>query len=267
MTTSMLTNDWTEFDPRAYLEEYYADIGAENEALLKFFVHAFEDVPSNGTLLDFGGGPTIYPLIAAAKKVKEIHFSDYLESNLSEVRKWLLAEDSAFDWSMFIQRTLEIEKNGPCSATERAQRATEIRSRITRLIHVDASLPSPLEHGSQLYDIIVSNFCAESATDDRQQWYVFLHNIVSLLKPNGKLILCTLKGATQYSVGEKVFPAVNIAEPDLAEALVASGCNAQGLVIQSVPADRPTRHYHGLMFAVAEKEHGATARERYDRAA
>ena len=88
---SCFTDDWARFDPTAYLEEYYADLGAENLALLRFLEEAYRDLPSNCVLLDFGGGPTIYPLIAAASRVEEIHFTDYLDSNLEEVRKWLAA--------------------------------------------------------------------------------------------------------------------------------------------------------------------------------
>src|SRR5262245_17505565 len=134
MTNLSLTRDWTEFDPTAYLKEYYADLGAENRALLHFFVEAYQDIPPDSVLLDFGGGPTIYPLIAAATKVKEVHFSDYLEANLHEVRKWLRGDASAFDWHAFIRATLELEKGSVCSASEIAQREAEIRKRVTRIM-------------------------------------------------------------------------------------------------------------------------------------
>jgi hypothetical protein len=81
MSNKTPAQKWQAFDPRDYLEEYYADVGAENFALLKFIVRAFIHVPRDIVLLDFGGGPTIYPLIAAVHKAKEIHVCDYVDAH------------------------------------------------------------------------------------------------------------------------------------------------------------------------------------------
>jgi hypothetical protein len=245
--------DWEEFNPRAYLQEYYADLGAENSALLQFFVNAYKAIPHNSVLLDFGGGPTIYPLIGAANKVKEIHFCDYLPANLSEILKWLRRKKIAFNWQPFVRATLELENGRPCTPNDITEREEQIRQRITRLSRCDARLDPPLHGPFQKYDVVVSNFCAESATDDRQQWRTFMHNITSLLRPGGKFIISALKGANSYSVGHKVFPAVSIDETDLAWGLMTAGCKPESIHIQSVPSDRTSRYYDGLMFAIAEK--------------
>jgi SAM-dependent methyltransferase len=245
--------DWGEFNPRAYLQEYYSDLGAENSALLQFYVDAYKAIPHNCSLLDFGGGPTIYPLIGAANKVKEIHVCDYLPANLAEVLKWLRRKKVAFNWKPFISATLKLENGRPCTPSDIAEREEKMRKRITRLSRCDARFDPPLHGPVQKYDIVISNFCAESATDDRQQWRTFLRNIASLLRPGGKFIISALKGAHSYPVGRKIFPAVSINEADLAWGLITAGCKPESLDIRSVPADRPTRYYDGLMLAVAEK--------------
>ena len=245
--------DWQEFNPRAYLQEYYSDLGGENSALLRFFVDAYKVIPHNSSLLDFGGGPTIYPLIGAANKVKEIHLYDYLQANLTEVLQWLRRKKVAFNWQPFVSATLELEKGRPCTPSDVAERGEQIRKRITRLSRCDARLDPPLHGPVQKYDVVVSNFCAESATDDRQQWRTFMRNITSLLRPGGKFIISALKGAHSYSVGHKIFPAVSINETDLAWGLITAGCKPESIDIRSVPADRPSRYYEGLMLAVAEK--------------
>ena len=38
MRSPSFTEDWSQFDPSAYLDEYYGDLGAENLALLHFLV-------------------------------------------------------------------------------------------------------------------------------------------------------------------------------------------------------------------------------------
>jgi hypothetical protein len=244
---------WEEFNPKAYLHEYYSDLGAENSALLRFFVDAYKAIPHDSSLLDFGGGPTIYPLISAANKVKEIHFCDYLEVNLSEVLKWLRRKKMAFNWQPFVSATLELELSRPCTASDIAKREEQIRRRITCLSRCDARLDPPLHGIFQKYDVVVSNFCAESATDDRHQWRTCMYNIASLVRPGGKFIISALKGAHSYPVGRKVFPAVSIDETDLAWGLITAGCKPESIDIRSVPADRPSRYYQGLMLAPAEK--------------
>jgi hypothetical protein len=253
MAISSLAADWADFDPREYLDEYYTDLGAENLALLRFFVEACRDLPRDGVLLDFGGGPTVYPLIAAATHVREIHYSDYLDANLEEVRKWLRGDEAAFDWFSFVEKTIELETEAPCSAVHVERRKSEIRKRVTRLLHCDASRTPPIDGCRAGYDVVVTNFCAESATSDRGIWRAFMHNITSLVKPGGKLILSALKGATCYSVGSKTFPAVDISEEDLAEVLTESGFPEKHLAIRSTPADRPSRLYEGVIMAVATK--------------
>jgi hypothetical protein len=248
--------DWSQFDPAAYLNEYYGDLGPENLALLRFLVEVCQDLPRGGILLDFGGGPTIYPLISAVRRASEIHFCDYLEANLHEVRRWISADPASFDWSPFIRKTLELETGASCTDEDVERRTQEIRRRITRLTRCDASKTPPIECPFEPYDIVMTNFCAESATSDRTQWQVYMANIGSLLKPGGWLVMSALKGATHYSVGARLFPAVDISEDDLLELLEDTGFPRKGIEIRSVAADRSTRDYAGLILAVAKKAPG-----------
>jgi SAM-dependent methyltransferase len=253
MDYKAVTRDWREFNPRDYLLEYYGDVGAENFALLRFAVKAFRAIPPDGLLLDFGGGPTIFPLIAAANRVREIHFSDYLDANLNEVRCWLNNEPSAFDWREFIRVTLGLEDQTNCTVQAVLEREASIRQRITRIFRCDANNARPIDE-PRIYDILISSFCAESATDDWAQWRKFFRNIVSLLKPDGYLLLSALKGATCYTVGEKRFPAVSIRENDLTRTLIEEGFDPRSIILESIPADRPWRQYEGLMVAMAKKQ-------------
>ena len=246
------TRDWSIFNARAYLEEYYADIGAENLAILHFLVRTLREVSSESVLLDFGGGPTVYSMIASANHVREIHFCDYLDSNLEQVQMWLECHPRAFDWTEFIKTTLVLEGND-YSKQGVILRENEIRQRVTHVLHCDANLPQPIETDVSGYDVLVTNFCAESATDDVEQWRKFVGNITSLIKPGGRLIMSTLKGASSYGIGKESFPAVNIVESDLLELLIDVGFEYNSIHIESVPADRPSRHYQGLMFVTAIK--------------
>jgi hypothetical protein len=261
-----VTQDWAQFDPAAYLDEYYGDIGSENLALLRFLAETYRGLPKGGRLLDFGGGPTIYPLISAVNRVDEIHFSDFLDTNLEEVRRWISADPTAFDWDAFIRKAIELETGAPCCDAEVERRAGEIRERVTRLMRCDASRTPPIDCSSGLYDIVLTNFCAESATSDRQQWLAYATNIVSMVKPGGFLVMTALKGATRYSVGSQSFPAVDITEQDLVKLFEENEFSGKSIEIRTIAADRPTRDYEGLMLAVAQKESICTSAKQFGQA-
>jgi hypothetical protein len=252
-----LTRDFKHFDPAAYLREYYGDVGAENLALLRFMSETYRGLPRGGRLLDFGGGPTIYPLISAVGRVDEVHFSDYLPANLEEVRRWLSKHPAAFDWRDFVRQAIELETEAPCTEAEVTEREDRIRGLVTQVMRCDASRTPPIDGAIRPYEVVVTNFCAESATSDRHQWRAFVVNIVSLLKPGGVLIMSALKGAGSYAVGSRRFPAVDISEDDLIELLEETGFRNKKIELRSVPADRPSRDYDGLIMAVARKENAA----------
>jgi hypothetical protein len=250
-----LAADWSQFNPHDYLNEYYRDLGAENLALLRFQAQAYQDLPWGGVLLDFGGGPTIYQLISSVTRVEEIHFSDYLECNLREVQRWLSEDPHAFDWRPFIRKSLEFEGR-PRAEADIDEREHLIRTKVTRLIRCDAGRLPPIDLSHGPYDLVTTNFCAESATSDRAEWQAYTANIASLLKPGGWLVMCALKGATRYAVGPRVFPAVDISEDDLVELLDENGFPRKRIDLRSVAADRVSRDYQGLIMSIAQKDPG-----------
>ena len=79
------------FPAKAYLERYQ-DLKISRMQFLKGF-HSFYEKYINGTagsksLLEFGGGPTVYTLISAAKYIDSITFADYSDTSRDEIRLW-----------------------------------------------------------------------------------------------------------------------------------------------------------------------------------
>lgn len=225
--------------------------------MLAFFSRAFRGVPADSVLLDFGSGPTIYSLISAAVSVREIHLCDYLDANLAEVGAWLGGDQSAWDWTDFVRTALLAESGSEDLADKIGVRERHIRKCVTRIMRCDAGQAMPLGESVHPYDVVVTNFCAESATDDTERWRYFMRNISSLVQPGGRLVMTALKGASSYSVGARFFPAVNIIEEDLRHALIDAGFEPESVSIESVPADRPSRKYQGIMLAIATKRQRA----------
>jgi hypothetical protein len=135
--------DFQKFSPSDYLKEYYSEIENEDRHHLRCLAKAYANETKDLTLLEFGGGPTLYQLVSAAPNVKEIHFSDYLEENLTEVKKWVHRSSDAFNWNNVISTALEAEE---ITATPDAINVREemLRKKITKFFRCDAFRKFPL---------------------------------------------------------------------------------------------------------------------------
>ncbi len=247
-----ITRDYSNFNPTTYLQEYYASLPAENLALLRFLVQTFQALPPHSLTLEFGSGPTLYSAIVAAGRVHEIHLSDYLAANRSEVQKWLQQHPRAFDWDNTIRTVLALE--GQDASPPRVQaRAAEIRRRVKHVLPCDATHQAPLGDRPHAYNVLVTNLCLEAVAADKAHWRQCFHNVASLLKPGGQLILTAVKGGHAYPVGQNVFAVVHLSEEDMIEALLAAGFAADSISLEGVAANHPVYPYEGLMFVRATK--------------
>ena len=93
-------NPFDRFSAKLYLQEYYGDIGKENQFLLDF-LHETYSAWSPESIWDVGGGPTIYQLISASRKARWIRIFEYLDENRSAVELWRSGKPGGFDWSTY----------------------------------------------------------------------------------------------------------------------------------------------------------------------
>lgn len=247
-------SDYAPFNPQAYLQEYYTHLGAENRALLDFFDQAYAHIftaVKKARIIEFGGGPTIYQLISAARHPVAIDFSDYLDANLDELATWLHDRPSQFVWDSFIQYVLEREgeRTGP---EQIRRRANLIRRKVARLLWCDARLPDPLGVEQRApYDIVSANFVLEAISQDLGDWEALTDHVLTLVKPQGYLIICMVVGAHSYRVGDLHYPATPITP-----AIVAAKLRHRRFTVimnQSVAAEQRERQgYDGIAMMVAQ---------------
>jgi hypothetical protein len=255
MTAPLCEQDYAPFDPMEYLREYYAQLGEENRELLTFFTRAYTQIfrkLTKASVLEFGGGPTIYQLISAAKYPVSIDFSDFLTDNLHELTKWLDDRPEQFPWDAFIAYTLEREgkTSNPAAIQKRAQL---IRRKVKRFLHCDVRRPDPLgpEYRSG-YDVVSANFVLEAITEERALWDRFLDHVLPLVRSDGYLVLCTVVDATKYRVGERYYPATPITLELLVKTLQHKGMAIE--LTHTVRAEQPERHgYTGIAMVLARK--------------
>jgi len=212
----------TEWCPRAYLREYYGRIEADERHAIAYFAAAFAAMPPGQRVLVYGAGPTLHHVFLAAAKASEIHLADYLPGNLAEIRRWLSRDPAAHDWRPFVAYTLQCEGIGAPSDAQIAAREELARRKITRLLAADLrAFPILDPIGSGPYDVVLSAFCADSATGDRAEWRRFMLQIGALARPGGWLLTAALRRTRGYLVGGRLFPSADLDERDLAAALRA----------------------------------------------
>jgi hypothetical protein len=207
--------------PREYLADYYRVVEPDERETIAFFADAMKQAPAGEAVLVFGTGPTLHHVFLAAPKASEIHLADYLRANLEEIERWRTRDPAAHDWRAFVRYTLECEGLTAPTAEDITRREELTRSKITRLLKVDARRPVPLD---QRYATVISAYCADSATDDRATWETLMANITGLVGPGGLFITAALRRCRSYLVGDKRFPSANVDEHDLRRVL-APGFN------------------------------------------
>jgi len=248
------TYSYDQFNPRQYLDEYYANFPPENLALLQFLIDSFAAVPPDALALDFGSGPTLFSPIAGAHRVREMHLCEYLPANRAELERWLCAEPDAFDWQPTIRTALAMGGFDDTLTTLELHGKT-VRERVKQVMPCNLLHDFPLENTDLrgTYDVLVSNLCAEAVAPDIQTWNRHIAKFADLLKPGGLLIMTTVKQSRAYSVGEHNFSVLPLTERDVIAGLRAAGFRPDSIVIDQTSATHSIHPYDGLIFATARK--------------
>lgn len=236
-----------DFNPKDYLEEFYKnkpedDLG--EDFTLHWFQMIYDYLKPTGRYLEFGGGPSIYPLISLSKYVSEITFSDSLTSNLKEVEEWV--GGGGHDWNPYIRRALQFE--GEEFSQECVhKRKSLICEKIKTLRQLDQRKPN----SGDCYDIVAANFVSDSTTSSYGDFAQNTKNILTYLKPGGLFVMSVLKESDDYVVGERTFPATYITEDILKCLLNEAGVDV--LKMASLTTNDSDRHVGGYIFSVGRK--------------
>ena len=230
----MKFSHWDSWSPTEYLKNYFSKLGQESFEHLKFLVRELKKFEGTAKkrILDFGSGPTIFAGLAAVPYASEIHMCDFLECNLDEIRKWFSRKDGAFNWQFYTEEILKIECQEICPENA-VKRVQDLRRKTTGIFLADASFTHPvLTSKPTRYPIVISSFCAESATHSRNVWQMYMKNIFNTVEDSGSLLVAALRNCRFYRSGKKIFPSANINEHNLKDVLEEGGFDMNNLVIE-----------------------------------
>ncbi|MBI4122088.1 MAG: hypothetical protein HY461_02045 [Parcubacteria group bacterium] len=263
----------TDFHAKEYLKNYYAkadlmmvhkyvverSAAAETMRIMMFLNAACSPLiraffgQEKAVVLELGGGPTLYQLMNIASEVKEIHFTDYVDDNLDEIRAWKNKRSGAFNWKDFFKAALMIQ-NDTIHVTDQeiAGLERELRRKITTIGACDI-FQKGLGVRKRSFDIINTHFVADSATTSKNQWRAALKHMHDKLNRKGLLFMSALRGAkSSYKVLDKTFPAVELYEKDMEAGLKQAGFDL--IRVSSIHTEDTSNHYEGFMFVVAQKK-------------
>lgn len=243
--------DWR---PADYLRHYCAEVADDERATLRFVVEELAGQPPVARAIDFGAGPTLHHALPLAGYARRIDVADLLESNLEEIRRWQRGAPGAHDWSPFTREVLAREGRATDAAALR-ERELLLRGRLDRLVRADAGQADPLGAAARgRYDIVLSCYCADSATADAATCRRYLTNIASLLAPGGLLLLACLRRCATYRVGPRHFASAHVDERQLSAWLAAPEIDLQPLRLQVARTPRQRAcGYDAVLFASARR--------------
>lgn len=254
-----------DFDIPVYLQKSYSNPTADSRTFPKhmrhflltrwqeFFADRAKNFPrNNASILEFGGGPVIAPLISAVPIASRIVFSDYCSDGRESVRLWKDNGRGAHDWSPFFEH---IVRNIEHVTGENAarDRQTEMKGKITEILHGDAMKSSPLGEGfDRSFDIVSMSFVLESACRSIEDIDDAVVNISTMLKPGGWIRINGVFGGSWYTIMEKKFFNVTQTEADLRNSLSIAGF--RDIDIQMIYNIRPseTADYKGYYHVSAQ---------------
>lgn len=121
------------------------------------------------------------------------------------------------------------------------EKAERLRSVVTDIVPVNIHQPFPFPPGSlpaSGVDCLVSSFCLESVSPDISSFTQALHNLSSLLRDGGHLLLIGALGESFYMAAPDVrIPVVPLDEAQVCASLSASGFDLLQLNVYRLTPD------------------------------
>lgn len=251
--SSKAVSSYTAFSPTDYINEYYREISSENDFLLRFYHDVFAKLPHGLTLLEVGGGPTVYQLFSASRRTTNIVFTDYLNLNLDLVQQWLQRTEPIDQWHSFAafvaQLEAEDDQNQNLSATAIEERTRTAIQHIIECNFLSMQALEALQYTQ--FDVVSSSFCLECVSAIEDEFLNACNQAFTLVRPGGHLLLTTLKNSHQYVVGNRVFPSFPLDLEYLTELLTAHQFKI--VEVRQSPAEH-SQGYEGLIALLAQRQ-------------
>jgi hypothetical protein len=196
----------------------------------------------------------LHHIIPFIPYVEELHLADYVPSNLVAIQHWLRGDARAHNWDVYIKGVLQLEGVAQPSPRELDIRRAQMRRKITRLQQSNLHWQHPLQD-TATYPLVLSFYCADSATHSKSQWQLFMRHLFNVVAPGGTLILSALHDTARYEVGARSFPSAQITENDMYAVFKAGHFVQETLDLRVVPvAEWAAEGFESILVVRAQKK-------------
>jgi ubiquinone/menaquinone biosynthesis C-methylase UbiE len=207
------------FDPTHYLKDWYTENPLDIDISIKLLYKLYNSEKfKGGSLLDVCCGPVPHWVAAASRKYTDITFSDLLDRNLEQIRKWLHKAPDAFDWTNAFRYAADAEGVSDHTIIEE-----RVRTAVKDVIPCDIHQENPLLNVTKQFDAIQCSYGLDGASLDQQTLQNTVKNISNILKPGGAFVVLSTLGAVFYYVGPEKLPCLPMTKEMLVDALTGAG--------------------------------------------
>lgn len=233
---------WSEFDPDAYVQHYYADPHPDDDEVVRLTCRALAALGrADLDALDVGTGPNLFPLFAALPVSRRLTVWEYGEANVAWMRRTLAAGALVAPWDHFWR----VAQGAHGASAETIAAPVSELGRRTEVVQ-----GSIFDLPERRWDAATMFFCAESITADQPEFERACAAYARAVRPGGVLAAAFLAGSRGYTVGEVDFPAVSVAPESLCAAFAKY---ARDIDISPIGAmgDEIRSGYSGMLFMSA----------------
>ena len=235
------------FDVHFYLQRRFCDPEDKERGVQPFYLESIHKFyaehhskwdPTTARLLEYGGGPVIYPLISAAPYIAEITFSDYAQDSLEAVTLWRDNNPKAHNWKPYIAYVMEKLEGQLHQELKVAEREAMLRNKMKYIFRGDITADFILDSTLpvELYDIISCNFCSECVAKTKEEYSLFIGKLANLLKPGGFLIsLVSLEESFWYSANKQAVSHLYLTKDDVNGSYEDNGLSVRQTAYFDVP--------------------------------
>ncbi|CAF1129754.1 unnamed protein product [Didymodactylos carnosus] len=183
-------------------------------------------------VLEFGGGPVLWPSFLLAQYFHEIWFCDYTPSNLIAVQNFLDRTADAHNWIPFFEYLLK-------PSDDLQQRDDKLRQALRngRLFRCDVNSDNLLieqENGIMQFDMIFSRLCLEAACTTYLMYKRTIKRLADMLKPDGMILMNAGRNETFYMIGNEKFWVLALNEENITQAFIDGGLSKPHFIIEQV---------------------------------
>lgn len=235
----MIDVNWNNFNSSAYIADNYAKIHEEDIQIIKILVRYYDKLPKLQNALEIGVGPNLYPLMIMLPYIKKIDCVDISVSNIKYFNQQLKNPNT--NWDLFwrlLQRLNQKYKQ-------------DYKNSLLRKVNIKNKSVYMLKEAK--YDLVSTNFCLESITDNSKEFILACNKFIDSARSGGYLIASFMENSRGYEVDGVKFPGYPVNKEKIYNIFYS---RVASLMIKRINlAIKPLREgYTGMLVLTARKK-------------